>query len=245
MTDDELGVCRDFRNGSVADGDVGQAGFLEFFLQDGGSHGTGTHAGIAGKDDVGDVFQIGLGRSSSCCRSRTFRFSFHVLHLLLGFLQGFAGFSTGHLNDWRGDDEGDGRSDDDAQDDREGRTFRRHGQVGDEAARSRRAGKAEVKNHVVEQGCDAAADSSQQEGRVHQDIREGNFVDTAEKVDDQSPRSGLAGHRIFREEPVSQENACAGARIGFNHVENGLACFGDLFRAEGSEDAVVDGVVQE
>ena len=70
-------------------------------------------------------------------------------------------------------------------------------------------------------------------------------MDTAEKVDDQGAGSGLTGHGVFREEPVSQENACAGAGIGFNHIEDGLARFGDLFGAEGSEDAVVDGIVQE
>lgn len=70
-------------------------------------------------------------------------------------------------------------------------------------------------------------------------------MDAAEEVDDQGARCGLAGHVIFREEPVGEEYACARARIGFDHVEDGFAGLGDLFGAEGSEDAVIDGVVQE
>ena len=52
---DELCVGRNFRNRCVADGDVRKACLFEFFLQDGGTHGTGAHAGIAGEDDVGDM----------------------------------------------------------------------------------------------------------------------------------------------------------------------------------------------
>ena len=70
-------------------------------------------------------------------------------------------------------------------------------------------------------------------------------MDTAEEVDNQGTGSGLTGRIVFREEPVGQEDARAGTGIGFNHIEDGLARFGDLFRTEGSEDAMVDGVVQE
>ena len=70
-------------------------------------------------------------------------------------------------------------------------------------------------------------------------------MDAAEEVDDQSTGSGLAGCIVFGEEPVGQEDACAGTGISFNHIKDGLARFSDLLRTEGSEDAMVDGVVQE
>ena len=70
-------------------------------------------------------------------------------------------------------------------------------------------------------------------------------MDTAEEVDDDGARSRVLGHLILGEHPVSQQDAEARARVGLQHVHDGLACGLNINRTERGEYAVVDCVVEE
>ena len=70
-------------------------------------------------------------------------------------------------------------------------------------------------------------------------------MDTAEYVHDQSAGSGVLGCLILGEHPVSEQDACACAGVGLDHVEYGLAESLNLLCSQRSEDTVVDRVVEE
>ena len=90
-----------------------------------------------------------------------------------------------------------------------------------------------------------AADGSEEQQGVHQNIREVDLVDTAEYVHDQSAGSGVLSSLILGEHPVSEQDACACAGVGLDQVEYGLSKCLDLLSSERCEDTVVDRVVQE
>ena len=105
--------------------------------------------------------------------------------------------------------------------------------------------KADVEDGVEEHCRNGAADGSEKQQGVHQNIREVDLVDTAENVHDQSAGSGILGCLVIGEHPVSEQYACACAGVGLNEIEYGLAELLNLLCSERSEDTVVDSVVQE
>ena len=70
-------------------------------------------------------------------------------------------------------------------------------------------------------------------------------MDAAQQVDDDRAGGGLAGLLVLAAEPVGQQDAQAGAGVRLQHIHDGAAGLGGLPRADGAEDAVVDGVVEE
>jgi len=68
-------------------------------------------------------------------------------------------------------------------------------------------------------------------------------VDTAEYVHDQSAGSGILGCLVIGEHPVSEQDACACAGVGLDHVEHGLAERLDLLREADAIVRVVPGVI--
>ena len=70
-------------------------------------------------------------------------------------------------------------------------------------------------------------------------------MDTAEDVDDQSAGSGIFCSLILCKHPVSEQDTSACAGVGLDHVEDGSAHCLSLLCAEGSEDTMVDRVVEE
>ena len=69
-------------------------------------------------------------------------------------------------------------------------------------------------------------------------------MDTAENMDNHGAGGGSLAHALAHE-PISQEHAEAGAGVRFQQEEHGFAHFLRLLDAQGSQDAVVDGVIEE
>ena len=69
-------------------------------------------------------------------------------------------------------------------------------------------------------------------------------MDAAEEVDDDHTGRGFL-HFALAEEPVSQEQSQAGAGVGDQHEEGGMAELFDLVITDGSENTVVKRVVEE
>ena len=70
-------------------------------------------------------------------------------------------------------------------------------------------------------------------------------MDAAEQMNDDGARSGVLGHLILGEHPVCQQNAEARARVGFQHVHDGLTHYLNLLCTQRGKYAVVNSVVQE
>ena len=238
VADDQLRVLRNFRNGSVAHFDVLESCRCQLSLDNSRAHSAGAHACVAGEDDAVDGPEVNGG---TCGLS--LGLGLHILHLGLCVLK--ICLAAGHADDRSCDDEGDDCCDHDADQDGDGGSLRSHADVCDDGTGGRRAGKAQVEDHVVEHRRDAAADGRQKKQRVHQDVGEVDLVDTAEQVDDQRTGSGILGDLIPGEHPVGQQDAGTCAGVGLDHVEDGFSGLLHVLDAEGSEDTVVDGVVQE
>ena len=69
-------------------------------------------------------------------------------------------------------------------------------------------------------------------------------MNAAQEFNDHGSGCGIL-RVAFAKEPVGQQQAKTGTGVGFNHEEDGFAGFSHLVHSHGSEDTVVDGVVQE
>ena len=111
---------------------------------------------------------------------------------------------------------------DDSSDVSEVSTFRRHRQHGQDRARGSRGNQAAVQNAQGKHAGHTAEDNGDQQTRVHQHVREVNFVDTAQEVDD-----SRTARRLFRtaatEEHVRQQDAHPRTRVRFDQEEDRLA----------------------
>ena len=215
----QVDIRRQVVNRAVGDGDIAQPRILHFFTQHPGTHGAGTHAGIAGDDDFAHVAQI---VSYGTCRqrgSRAFRFGFHILHATsrridIIFLFHFAGFQQNG-----GDHKGDGHCRNNCRDVSEVRAFRRHRQHRKNRTRGSRRNQTAVEDSQSEHAGHTAENNGKDQTRIHQHIREVDFVDTAQEVDDCGTACRLLRITATKEH-VCQQHAHPRARVGFNQEED-------------------------
>ena len=232
LADDDARVAGDGVDARVDDGEVGALG-LDAVAEAGGAHGGGAHAGVAGKDDlaalsVGD--DSGLGGA------------LHLAHLLARLVD----VGDGHgAHERHGDGKGDARGDRHAGEVDEHEVGGRHREERDDRARGGGGGEARAGEAVPRDGAHVAHDRRDDDLGVHEHVREVDLVDAAEEVDDHRARGGLAGLGVLAEEAVREKNAEARAGVGLEHVHDGAPGGLGLRDADGREDAVVDGVVEE
>lgn len=118
------------------------------------------------------------------------------------------------------------------------------GYDGNDGTRSCRSHETGVGDGQGSDARHAAADGSEDEDGLHQDVREIDLVDSAQEVDDRSTGSRCPCSTTA-EEHVGQQDAQAGAGVGFEQEQDGLALVQRLLDAQRCQYAVVDGVVQE
>ncbi len=177
-------------------------------------------------------------------RCHAFGLCFHILHATgccfdIVFFFHFAGFQQDS-----GDHEGYAHRSEDSDQVGEVSAFRGHRQYRQDGTRRRRRHQAAVQHAQAEHASHTAEDNGNQQTRVHQHIREVNFVDTTQEVDD-----CRTARRLFRaattKEHVRQQDAHTRTRVSFNQEEDGLAEFMRLLNTQRREDTVVNRVVQE
>ncbi|SAH13304.1 Uncharacterised protein [Enterobacter hormaechei] len=221
VRDHQVNVRRQAVNRAVGDGDVGQTRILHFLTQYARTHCAGAHTGITGHDDFTHVAQVvrDIARRQRRC---AFGFGFHVMHttgcrfdiVVFFHLAGFQQDSGGH--------EGDRHGRTDRRDVREVGAFRGHRQHRQDRARRSRRHQTTAQHAQGEHAGHTAKDNGQDQTWVHQHIREVNFVNTAQEVNDRR-----AASRLFRaaatKEHVCQQNAHTRTRVRFNQEEDGLA----------------------
>ncbi|CCK16800.1 hypothetical protein BN136_2810 [Cronobacter universalis NCTC 9529] len=222
---------------------MAQARVLHFLTQYAGAHRAGPHTGVAGDDDFTHVAQV-VAQIRARRGRGAFGLRFHILHATgrsidIVFFFHFAGFQqdSGHH-------EGDGHRGENRHQVCEVRAFRRHRQHRQDRARRRRRNQAAVQYGQAEDAGHTAQDNGEDQTRVHQHIREVDFVDTAQEVDDSRAACGLLRAAAAKEH-VRQQNTHARTRVGFNQEEDRFAEFMRLLNAQRREDTVVDGVVEE
>jgi len=83
-------------------------------------------------------------------------------------------------------------------------------------------------------------------GPLRQDalISVGDFVDAAEKVNDDGARRGLFSH-TFTGKPEGKQHPQPWAGICFEHKQNGTSTFLHLGVAQRTQNAVIDGIIQK
>ncbi|CQQ89158.1 Uncharacterised protein [Salmonella enterica subsp. enterica serovar Typhimurium str. DT104] len=223
VSNDQIYIRRQIVNGAVGDGDLAQACILYFLTQYPCAHRAGTHTGIASHDDFTHMAQV-VGHVASRQRRGAFRFRFHVMHTTGGrfnviFFFHFAGFQQNCRNH-----EGDRHCRHDGSDVSEVSAFWRHRQYRQNGTRRRRRDQTAVQDGQGEYAGHTAKDNGQNQAWVHQHVREVNFVDTAQEVDD-----GRAARRLFSaaatEEHVRQQDAHPRTRVSFNQEEDGFTHF--------------------
>ena len=177
-------------------------------------------------------------------RGCAFGFGFHVVHTtgrrfnIVVFFH-FAGFQQD-----RRDHEGDGHGRTDGRDVSEIRSFWRHRQHRQDRPRRSWRHQTAAQHAQGEHAGHTAKDNGQDQAWVHQHVREVNFVDTAQEVNDCRTASRLLSAAATKEH-VRQQYAHTRTRVGFNQEEDRLAEIVRLLNTQRREDTVVDGVVQE
>ncbi|CDN44464.1 hypothetical protein BN871_EW_00170 [Paenibacillus sp. P22] len=256
VRNDDVRIRRDVADRGIRDFDR-RACSLHLLAEDGCAHGAGSHACVAGKDDfMHFILALQTGRHScsrfasafgcrSCGRGRSAG-SLHVFHALGCSFQIVFVFICllARLEQQRGNKEGYDRSRNHAAQNRENLSARRHRQVSDDAARGRRSDEASAEQGERERTGYAACDGSQNQARVHQDVREVDLMNPAEEMDDRCAGSGLAGSSAA-DEHVGQQDAETRARVGLQHEQDRLAGFLGLLDRDRVQDAVIDRIVQE
>ena len=187
--DHQIHVVRQAVDGAVGHRDVLQPGVGHFLAQHPGAHGAGTHARIAGDDDFAHGAQIAIDR----CRRRcaTFGLRFHLLHATGCGFQIVILFHLGGFQQESGHHEGDGKGCAHRRNVGEVGAFRRHRQHRQDRTRRRRRNQAAVQHRQGEDAGHAAQDHRQQQAWVHQHVREVDFVDAAQEVNDCRTAGGL------------------------------------------------------
>ena len=230
----------DIADGKILDGDVGIAILMELLAQGCCTQGAGAHACVAGVSDEVEFLAADLLLSSLALAG-----GLHGCHAGLSIFQRFFFVSIlGHLDEGRSHYEGNDGSYYHVCDIGQESSFRSHSQNSDDGTGRRRSNEAAVQRPHGEHAAHAAGDDCQHQLGLHEDVGEIDLVDTAQEVDDHSTGRRSLGHALAHE-PVSQEDAQAGAGVGFDEEEHGLAEFLGLLDAQRREDAVVDGVVEE
>ena len=242
VSDHQINIIRQAVNCHVGDGDIFQSGIIHFFTQHARTHCAGTHTSITGNDNFTYMRQI-----RSCARSRcslAFRFSFHVLHTTGCFFQvilvfGFAGFQqhTRH-------NKGDGESNDDCCDVGKVSPFWSHRQNCQDGTWRRRRYQTTVQQRQREYAAHTAQNHRQDQAWIHQHIREVNFVNTAQEVDNSGTTSRLFSATTTKEH-VSNQNTHTRAWVGFNQEEDRFTNIAGLLDTQRREDTVVNRIVQE
>ena len=228
---------------AVGDRDVTQAGILHFLAQYPGAHGAGTHPGVAGDDDFTHMAQV-VGDITGRQRAGAFGFRFHVMHTTrCGFDIVFFFYLAG-LEQNRRDHEGDRHRCDNRGDVSEVGAFRRHRQHRQDRAWGSRRDQTAIEDGQGEDTGHPAEDNGQDQARVHQHVREVDFMDTTQEVDDSRPACRLFCAAAAKEH-VRQQNAHPWTRVSFNQEEDGFTQLVGLLNTQRREDTVVDGVVKE
>ncbi len=129
----------------------------------------------------------------------------------------FAGFQQD-----RSDHEGDRHCRTDSRDVSKIGTFRRHCQYRQDRTRRRRRNQTTTQHAQGEHTGHTAEDNGQDQTWVHQHVREVNFVNTAQEVNDSRTASRLLRAAATKEH-VRQQNAHTRTRVRFNQEEDGLA----------------------
>ena len=241
MGNDELSILRDVADCTVRDRDIRVTRFLELLAQSSSAKSRRAHTSITSVDDALEF----ITRNLLLISRQIFA---AVLHLCHGFTSSlerfFAAIIMRTLDEDGSDRAGNSRSNEEICDICEECAFRRHGENCEDGARRCRSDQAAAEEIQREDTRHAASDDSENEDRLHEDIREVDFVDTTENVNDHGARRGIFCH-AFAEEPVREQDTEARARVCLEQEEHGLAVLLCLLDAERREDAVVDCVIEE
>ena len=241
--DHDLTVPGNLGDGVMDNLDTGDARVLQLVAQHGGTHGGGAHARVAGEDDLLDGLDVHLSAGGGLHGgSLALGSGLGGGHLGLGL--GQAGVLAEELQQEDGDGEADCAGYGDAHDVSKIAALGGHEHLSDDGAGGGRGHQAAAQDGQGEDAGDVANHGAQDDNGVHQYIGEVNFVDAAHELDEGGGAGGgagltLAGHA------VGQQQAKAGAGVGLDHEQDGLAGLQGLGGADGGEHAVVDGVVQE
>ena len=234
----DLCLSRNITDGEVLDRDIGIAVLMELFPQRSSTEGAGAHACITGVSDEVQLFAADL-------LFLALALSLHGLHISLGTLQGILFLVVlGHLDKGGSHHEGNNRSYNNIGNVSQESSFRSHGENSDNGTRGSGGNEAAAQHVHGEDTAHAAGDNCQYQLGLHEDIGEVDLMDTAQEVDDHGTRGRSLGH-AFAHEPVSQEHTETRTGVSLDKEEHGLAKFLSLLDAQGAEDAVIDGVVQE
>ena len=216
--------------GQVIDGGIHHAhlitvaGVLNLVAQHRGAHCGRAHAGVAGKHDLGNQ-----GRAGACGQGGAHRrlLALHALHLGSGLRQIILGLLREPQNS--GCDHARHRGGPQyPQDHAHIGIVRGRPQNGDNRTRCGGGAQAGTGDGLDQNAGHAAANSGQDQRRLHQHIREIDFVNTAKEVNDGGTWCGGA-RGTTAEERVGEQNPQARARIGLQEEQNGLAGFHRLF----------------
>ena len=242
--DHQVDIRRQVVNRAVSDRDIAQSGILDFLTQYPGAHGAGTHTGVAGNDDFTHVAKVVSHVARRQRRRRAFGLGFHVVHATgcgfdIVFFFHFAGFQQDG-----GDNKGDRHRRNNGRDVSEVGAFWRHRQYRQNGTRGSRGDQAAVEDSQGEDTGHTAEDNGQNQTRVHQHVREVNFVDTAQEVDDCRTARRLLRAAAAKEH-VRQQNAHPRTRVSFNQEEDGFAKLMGLLNTQRREDTVVNRVIEE
>ena len=243
VSDDQVHIWRQVVDRAVSDRNLRQTCILNFLTQHTCAHRTGTHTGITGNDDFTYVAQV-VSHIARRQRRRAFRLSFHVLHTTsccfnIIFFFHFAGFQQNGR-----DNEGDSHRRTHTRDVSEVCTFWCHRQYSKDRTRRCRRNQTTAQDSQREHASHTTEDNGQNQTRIHQHIREVDFVDTAQEVDDCRTARRLFSATTTKEH-VRQQHAHTRTWVSFNQEEDGFTQFMGLLNAQRREDTVVNGVVEE
>ena len=239
--DHNLAVPGDLRYRVVDNLNAGDARVLQLVAQHGGAHGGGAHASVAGEDDLLHGVDVHFS-SGGGLHGLTLRGGLGGGHLGLGLSQ--TGVFAKELQQEHRDGKADCGSHADAGNVGHITALGGHEHLGDDGAGGGGGHQAAIEHGKGEDAADIADHGPQDDDGVHEHIGEVDLVDAAHKLDDGGGSGGgagltLAGHTVGQQQPQ------AGAGVGLDHKEDGLAHLHSLFGADGGEDAVVDGVVEK
>ncbi|MNV52072.1 hypothetical protein D3C71_1441470 [compost metagenome] len=229
VSDHQIHIIRQVVDGTVGHGDIFQPGVRHFFAQYPGPHGAGTHARIAGNDDFTHRGQVTIHRCMS--RSTAFRLGLHRLYAASGLFQVILFFGFRSFQQEPGNHKGHHERCGDRRQVGEVSAFRGHRQYRQNRTRRSRRHQTAVQQGQCEHAGHTAQDHRQQQAWIHQHVREVNFVDTTEEVDDRGTAGRLLGTAAAKEH-VGHQHAQTRAWVGFDQEEDGFAGFGRLLDAQ-------------
>jgi hypothetical protein len=168
------------------------------------------------------------------------------LHCLLCLCEGARRIATcaGSRNDGQGNQKGRQSTNENAGQNGNQSPFGCHGDIGKDASRRRRGHQPRVRqNKSCRRGHPPGNHGEDGEG-IHQDVGEVDFVNAAQKVNNDGSGRGLLDFPLTAQ-PVRREQAESGARIALQQKEDGFAGLLRFGYSQRRQDTVVDGVVDE